>query len=215
MQILQPAFVSRSGNGWTLVATGTLEVIKEQPKKKPVTQRPSVKPPPSHPPPPRSLNVKNPNPRGPGDRGEESSAWYQKRVLNADLRSKRSTPSAGSADTRWKTSASRVRYFLPQIDLDDELTIQHEATTTQLDSAAMDHCARTRTSFIEPRISFEAARDRWRRVRAVITRRVWFVPFRAADGFRNSRASASGFGAREPAATDGCDHDGSLAQCAR
>jgi hypothetical protein len=34
VQILQPAFVSRSGNGWTLVATGMLDVIKEQQKKK-------------------------------------------------------------------------------------------------------------------------------------------------------------------------------------
>ena len=33
VQIIQPAFVSDTGNGWTLVATGMLEVIKPQPKK--------------------------------------------------------------------------------------------------------------------------------------------------------------------------------------
>src|SRR6185369_7902042 len=36
VQIIQPAFVSRAANGWTLVATGVLDVVKEQPKKKPV-----------------------------------------------------------------------------------------------------------------------------------------------------------------------------------
>jgi hypothetical protein len=48
VQIIQPAFVTRAGNGWTLAATGILEVIKEQPKKKivppPVVQPPVVQP---------------------------------------------------------------------------------------------------------------------------------------------------------------------------
>lgn len=34
VQILQPAFVGRTGNGWTLMATGILEVIAEQPSKR-------------------------------------------------------------------------------------------------------------------------------------------------------------------------------------
>lgn len=35
VQIIQPAFVSRGANGWTLIATGILDVMKEQPKQKP------------------------------------------------------------------------------------------------------------------------------------------------------------------------------------
>ncbi len=37
VQIIQPATVARTGNGWTLEAPGILEVIREQPKKKVVT----------------------------------------------------------------------------------------------------------------------------------------------------------------------------------
>ena len=47
VQIIQPAFVSRGGNGWNLVATGMLDVVKEQPGKKlvppPVIQPPVAK----------------------------------------------------------------------------------------------------------------------------------------------------------------------------
>ena len=45
VQILQPALVTRTGNGWTLAATGLLEVIKPQPKPKPVAA-PVIQPPP-------------------------------------------------------------------------------------------------------------------------------------------------------------------------
>src|SRR6185503_7270449 len=47
VQIIQPAFVSDTGNGWNLVATGLLEVIKPQPKKvvTPVVQPAAVHPP--------------------------------------------------------------------------------------------------------------------------------------------------------------------------
>jgi len=53
VQIVQPAFVADSGNGWNLIATGILEVVKPQPKKPvapviqppvaPVIQPPTVK----------------------------------------------------------------------------------------------------------------------------------------------------------------------------
>src|SRR5215510_11537159 len=89
------------------------------------------------------------------------------------------------------------------------------ASTAQLDSPAVDDFARTGTSIVEPRISFETTRDRWCRIRAVVARRLWFVPFRHADGFGNKRSSTAGFSAREPATTDGSNHDGSLAQRAR
>ena len=50
LQILQPALVARGGNGWTLAATGLLEVVKQQPKQRPVVvppvvQQPVLKPP--------------------------------------------------------------------------------------------------------------------------------------------------------------------------
>src|SRR6185369_2460434 len=49
VQIIQPAFVARAANGWTLVATGLLDVLKEQPaKKKPAT--PVIQPTPQPPP---------------------------------------------------------------------------------------------------------------------------------------------------------------------
>src|SRR6185503_8176810 len=57
------------------------------------------------------------------------------------------------------------------------------ATTAQLDGPAVVDIARAGTSIVEPWISFETARDRWRRVCAVVSRCVWFVPFRHGDGF--------------------------------
>ena len=35
VQIIHPAFVSREGEGWTLTATGLLEVVKEQRNRSP------------------------------------------------------------------------------------------------------------------------------------------------------------------------------------
>src|SRR5689334_5709796 len=92
----------------------------------------------------------------------------------------------------------------------------HRATrtaTVHLDRLALDHYTRARTSFIEPRISFEAACDRRRFVRAVVARCLWFFPIRNPY---SSGASSARFSACEPAATD-CrgDHDGSLAQRTR
>jgi hypothetical protein len=47
VQIIQPALVALAGNGWTLEATGVLEVVPEQPKKKiapPVIKPPAISP---------------------------------------------------------------------------------------------------------------------------------------------------------------------------
>src|SRR5262249_49298968 len=44
VQIIQPALLSRAGTGWTLAATGLLEVIKQQPKQRLVVQPPVAKP---------------------------------------------------------------------------------------------------------------------------------------------------------------------------
>jgi hypothetical protein len=56
IQIIQPAFVNRSGEGWALTATGLLDVIKE--KQKPVA--PVVQPPP--PPPVAAVKHEEPEP---------------------------------------------------------------------------------------------------------------------------------------------------------
>src|SRR4051794_38893560 len=80
------------------------------------------------------------------------------------------------------------------------------ATTAQLDGPAVVDFTRAGTSIVEPRISFETARDRWRRVHAVVSRCVWFVPFRDRDGFGDNRSSAAAAAAgcsaaRQPATT--------------
>src|SRR6185369_8361313 len=87
------------------------------------------------------------------------------------------------------------------------------ATTAQLYGPAVVDFARAGTSIVEPRISLETARDRWRRVHAVVSRCVWFVPFRHRDGFGDNRsaiagAAAAGFSAaRKSATTHRSDHD--------
>ena len=45
IQIIQPAFVGSAGEGWTLTATGLLEVVREQPKPKPIAPVPPPPPP--------------------------------------------------------------------------------------------------------------------------------------------------------------------------
>jgi hypothetical protein len=136
VQIVQPAFVSDSSNGWNLVATGILEVIKPQPKKTvtpviqqpPVVKReeevipePAVTPPAVTPPavtPPAVTPKVAPKKQDPGVRAcpecksmiEEKYAFCWK--CGHALEGERKPP----------------RQILSAIDLeDDELTMQHEA----------------------------------------------------------------------------------------
>jgi hypothetical protein len=121
VQILQPAFVSRSGNGWTLVATGLLEVIKEQPKKKPVAPVIQAAPPPA-PVPKREEPEPEPEP-----------------VITAKKEAPhvRTCSECGSEIEEkyafcWKCGHSMTnerkprQIFSSALDLDDELTIQNE-----------------------------------------------------------------------------------------
>jgi hypothetical protein len=121
VQILQPAFVSRSGNGWTLVATGLLEVIKEQPKKKPVAPVIQAAPPPA-PVPKREAPEPEPEP-----------------VITAKKEAPhvRTCSECGSEIEEkyafcWKCGHSMTnerkprQIFSSALDLDDELTIQNE-----------------------------------------------------------------------------------------
>ena len=124
VQILQPAFVSRTGNGWTPVASGMLEVIKEQPKKK--VAAPVIKPQPQSQPQPPIVKHEEPEPEP---------------VINA----KKETPGVKTCSECgsqieekyafcWKCGHSMQNERKPrqilsaaEFDLDDELTIQHEA----------------------------------------------------------------------------------------
>ena len=119
VQILQPACVSRAANGWSLVATGLLEVINPQPQKKPIT--PVVQPP--APPPPIVKHEPEPEPTL-ATRKEEHGV--------------RACSECGSMIEEqyafcWKCGHSlqnerkpgKVLSMAP-LDFDDELTIQHE-----------------------------------------------------------------------------------------
>lgn len=137
VQIIQPAFVSNSGKGWNLVATGMLEVINPQPKKTvaPVIQAPVVQPP----------IVKREEAVIP----EPEPAVTTKKVETGA----RACPECGSMIEEryafcWKCGHAlegerQPRTILSAMDLDDELTMQHEPrplsstvlpwTTTQAD----------------------------------------------------------------------------------
>jgi hypothetical protein len=119
VQIVQPAFVTRSGSGWTLVATGILEVIKEQPKKKIVS--PPVPPPVA---------------KAPAPKREEAEPVIAAKKPEAGVRA---CPDCGSLIEEkysfcWKCGHSLENEHKPgktlssaTVDLDDELTLQHEA----------------------------------------------------------------------------------------
>jgi hypothetical protein len=130
VQILQPAFVKPADNGWSLVATGTLDVIKEQqPKKKPVVAA-VVQPPPTQQAAPRPA---------PAPKREEPEPPPPPVIAAA----KKETPAVrtctecGSQIEEkyffcWKCGHSMSNERKPRqilssaIDLDDELTLQHE-----------------------------------------------------------------------------------------
>src|SRR5829696_2260978 len=125
VQILQPAFVTRSGNGWSLAATGTLDVIKEQPKKKPA-------------PPAAPIIQSQPQPKPPAPKREEPEP---EPVVAAkkEAPGARACSECGSLIEQkyafcWKCGHSMENDRKPpqklsaaELDLDDELTIQHEA----------------------------------------------------------------------------------------
>ena len=127
VQIVKPALVAPTGNGWTLETTGLLEVIKEQPKPKPVpVAAPVVQPPVIK----REAAAAPPPAPAPAPQKEQSSA--------------RACPDCGSMieakyafcwkcghsmDNERKPSASSGRkpttLLSAAMDLDDELTVQH------------------------------------------------------------------------------------------
>ena len=136
VQIIEPAVVARAGNGWTLQATGTLEVIQEQPKKKVVAPvAPVVQPPPPPqvvrrevaapkpepmppPPPPPAPKNEQPGARECSDCGSLIEAKYSFCWKCGNAMDGASNHSGRNPRTLMSSSA---------IDLDDELTVQHEA----------------------------------------------------------------------------------------
>lgn len=124
VQIVQPAFVTRSGNGWTLVATGTLEVTGEQPKKKAATPALQSQPQPQPQPPVAKREDPEPEPLITAKKEEPAA---------------RACSECGSLIEQkyafcWKCGHSMQNERKPrpilssvETDLDDELTIQYEA----------------------------------------------------------------------------------------
>ncbi len=126
VQIVQPAFVTDSGNGWNLVATGLLEVIKPQPKLQP---KKTVAPPVIQPPVVKRDEEVIPEPPVPAKKPEVAA---KKAETGA-----RACPDCGSMIEEkysfcWKCGHAlegerKPRTILSASDLDDELTVQHEA----------------------------------------------------------------------------------------
>jgi hypothetical protein len=134
VQIIQPAFVSDTGNGWNLIATGMLEVAKPQPKKtvSPVVQPPVVQPP----------VIQSPVIKPPVIKREEEvipePAVAPKVAAKKEENGARACPECGSMIEErysfcWKCGHAlegerKPRKILSSFDLDDdELTMQHEA----------------------------------------------------------------------------------------
>jgi hypothetical protein len=130
VQIVKPALVTATANGWTPETAGVLEVVKEQPKKKAVT--PVVQPPvvkreePEPPPPVAETPVAAPRKEQPGARtcpdcgasieAKYAFCWQCGSPMNSEK--KLSTGEGRKPGTLLQSAA---------LDLDDELTIQHEA----------------------------------------------------------------------------------------
>ena len=126
VQIVQPALLARAGNGWTLAATGLLDVIKQQPKQIPVAPAPAVQTPPvikheepkpEPPPPPQKAQ---PGQRACTDCGAmiESKYAFCWKCGNAMDDEHHSSISSGSKPPTMFSSQA--------VDPDDELTIQTE-----------------------------------------------------------------------------------------
>lgn len=132
VQIIRPALVAPAGNGWTLEATGVLEVIPEKPKKKtvapaiqpPVVAREETVPEPTPPPAPQPVPKPVPKKEQPGVRecpdcgslieAKYAFCWKCGNKMEAENRSAERKPGTLLASTP------------AELD-DDEKTVQHQA----------------------------------------------------------------------------------------
>ena len=125
VQIVEPARVTHTGNGWTLADTGLLKVVKQQPKPRPVVspviqppvvQQPQAAPAPAPPPPPKK---EQPGVRACTDCGaliEAKYAFCWKCGSAMDDEHQSSIPNPRKPPT----------LLAQAMDLDDELTVQTE-----------------------------------------------------------------------------------------
>lgn len=131
VQIIEPAVVAPAGNGWTLEATGTLEVVPEQPKKKkvippviPIVQPPIVRR--------QEVEASKPEPvpaPAPAPKKEQPGARACRECGSMIEEKYAFCWKCGSAMEAENKPAGRKPGTLlsAAMDLDDELTIQHEA----------------------------------------------------------------------------------------
>jgi hypothetical protein len=150
VQIIQPAFVARAANGWTLVATGILDVVKEQPKKKVAT--PVVQPPT-----PQVAKREEPVTK---HEEPEPVVTAKKPETHVKTCSECGSQIEEKYAFCWKCGHSmqnqnKPRQILSSFDLDDELTVQHETkqfNSTVLPwttSGASDHPSSSRGSVLK------------------------------------------------------------------
>jgi hypothetical protein len=128
IQIIHPAVVSRTADGWTLQATGVLDVLKEQPKKK--TVAPAVQPPivrreevvePEPKPVPTPVQKEQPGARACTECGASIEAKYA-----FCWKCGHSMDEQGNSAVSNKRNPGTLMSSAPIELEDEELTIQHE-----------------------------------------------------------------------------------------
>jgi len=132
VQIVEPALVAHTGNGWTLAETGLLEVIKQQPKPRPVVS-PVVQPPVVQQPPVQAVaKHEEPEPAPAPAPKKEQPGVRACTDCGALIEAKYAFCwKCGSAmDNEHHSSVPNVRkpptLLAQAMDLDDELTVQTE-----------------------------------------------------------------------------------------
>ena len=128
IQIIQPAVVAQAANGWTLEASGALEVIPEQPKKKVVTPiAPAVQPPPVIKREEVVTAKPEPVPAPPAPKKEQPGARACTECGSMiEAKYAFCWKCGNSMDGEARPSGRKPGMFMSAIDLDDELTVQHE-----------------------------------------------------------------------------------------
>ena len=126
VQIIQPAMVVRGGNGWTLAATGLLEVVKQQPKQRPVAA-PVVQPPVAKP-----TVVKHEEPAPPPQKEQPGTRACTECGSMIESKYAFCWKCGNAMDDEHRSSVSNtgkppMMMSSQALDLDDELTVQTES----------------------------------------------------------------------------------------
>jgi len=129
VQIVQPAFVSRAANGWNLVATGILDVVNEQPKKKPVAApviQPKPQPQPRPQPPPPVAKREEPEPEREAVMSAKKPAASVKTCTECGSQIEEKYAFCWKCGHSMQNESKPRQILSSSLDLDDEPTIQHE-----------------------------------------------------------------------------------------